>query len=70
MITSPIIKVEDQVYPNAGTIKATVLVNSEMHTIVLDYGNGANDNLATITIDGGTPMVETLPEKFWGQYLQ
>jgi len=31
----------------------------------LDYGNGTCDNVATLSIDGGTPQSVTLPLQFW-----
>ena len=31
------------------------------HTVLLDYGNGTCDNIATISVDGGTPTTIVLP---------
>ncbi len=41
---------------NCGNItKGTISMQGPNHTAVLDFGNGDCDNLATITVNGGTP---------------
>jgi len=37
-------------------VSGTVNITRPNHTAVLDYGNGTCDNVATISIDGGTPI--------------
>jgi len=40
-------------------VSGTVNITRPNHTAVLDYGNGTCDNIATISIDGGTPVTIT-----------
>jgi hypothetical protein len=40
-------------------VSGVVNITRPNHTAVLDYGSGACDNLATISIDGGTPITIT-----------
>lgn len=37
-------------------VSGVVNITRPYHTAVLDYGNGTCDNVATISIDGGTPI--------------
>lgn len=40
-------------------VSGTVNITRPNHTAVLDYGTGTCDNVATISIDGGTPITFT-----------
>jgi len=40
-------------------VSGTVNITRPNHTAVLDYGTGTCDNIATISIDGGTPVTIT-----------
>lgn len=40
-------------------VSGVVNITRPNHTAVLDYGSGACDNIATISIDGGTPITIT-----------
>lgn len=39
----------------------TVRFQGPNHTVILDYGNGTCDDVATISVDGGAPQTITLP---------
>ena len=38
-------------------VKGSVTITTENRTVVLDYGNGTNDALATATVDGKTKII-------------
>jgi hypothetical protein len=39
----------------------TILFQGPNHSLLLDYGNGTCDNVATVSIDGGTSQTIQLP---------
>lgn len=48
-------------YQGTETITADDALSGQVYTLVLDYGGGVCDNLATMTVDDGEPQEVTLP---------
>jgi len=64
----PVIKPADCNHRTKGEVDANLTVitgGTSNFTEVLDYGNGDCDNIATLSINGGTPQQVTLPLYFW-----
>jgi len=65
--TNPVIKRGDCDHRVQGSVDVAIKLTSgnSNFTEVLDYGTGDCDNKATLSINGGTPQVVTLPLYFW-----
>jgi hypothetical protein len=62
----PVIKMGDCMFRSKGIEQIRLNVEgTSMFTESLDYGNGTCDDIATLTINGGTPQQVTLPLQFW-----
>lgn len=62
----PVIKKGDCPNRSSGIENTTLtLSGGTVFNEVLDYGNGTCDNIATLTINGGTPQQVALPLRFW-----
>ncbi len=64
--SNPVIKMGDCMYRSKGSLMIQLtLEGSSVFNEYLNYGDGACDNNATLTINGGTPQQVTLPLRFW-----
>lgn len=62
----PVIKLGNCAHRSAGAIETQLtLTQGDVFNEYLDYGNGDCDDIATLSINGGTPQQITLPLFFW-----